>query len=249
MRERLKELSGRIIADPVARRCEVFESILEVLQSPGLARLPERPLFEVLKLVMAGIIGWVVTRVRKHQHGRPMPLPVEHAMMLLALTGAMMMIIIGDSLPRALGIAGAASIVRFRTPVDDPRDTTLFLILLGLGMTCGIGAFAMAGMAAIFVCAFLLVLDYLARRSPRHLELEVVAEHGDLPTAHIEKVLLSKGVNFELHEMSLNKHSSAKYVVNVPANIGLTGLSREMVLESDPEGLSITWNEKKWMRQ
>jgi hypothetical protein len=209
--------------------------------------LPEHPLVEVLKLVMAAAIGWVVTRVRKHQHGRPVSLPVEHAMMLLALTGAMMMIIIGNSLPRALGIAGAASIVRFRTPVDDPRDTTLFLILLGLGMTCGVGAFTVAGMAAVFVCAFLALLDRLGRNSPRHLELEVVSDSGELPTALVEKILVAGGADFELHEMSLNKHRSARYLVNVPAHTTLMSLS-EKLLATDPK-LSVTWNEKKWMRQ
>jgi hypothetical protein len=35
--------------------------------------------------------------------------------------GAMVMVIIGSSVARAFGMAGAAGIVRFRTPVEDPR--------------------------------------------------------------------------------------------------------------------------------
>ena len=58
----------------------------------------------------------------------------------------MMMIIIGNSLARAFGIAGAAGIVRFRTPVDDPKDVTILFLLMGLGMATGLGAFAVAGL-------------------------------------------------------------------------------------------------------
>jgi hypothetical protein len=99
-----------------------FDQIFSSLRSAPALGLPQHPVLEFSKLVTAATIGLVVTKVRKHGRGRPFPLPVEHAMVLLTLAGALMMIIIGDSLPRALGIAGAATIVRFRTPVDDPRD-------------------------------------------------------------------------------------------------------------------------------
>ena len=65
---------------------------------------------------------------------------MEQAQTLLCVSGAMMMIIIGNSLARAFGIAGAASIIRFRTPVDDPKDVTILFLLMGLGMSSGLGA-------------------------------------------------------------------------------------------------------------
>ena len=52
---------------------------------------------------------------------RPSGRAMQHAQILLCVAGAMMMIIIGNSLARAFGIAGAASIVRFRTPVEGPQ--------------------------------------------------------------------------------------------------------------------------------
>jgi hypothetical protein len=226
-----------------------FDQILDTLRSPSTLGLPQHPVTEFLKLVAAAAIGLLVTKVRTHQRGRPLPLPLEHAMMMLTLAGALMMIIIGNSLPRALGIAGAATIVRFRTPVEDPRDTTLFLILLGLGMTCGVGAFAMAGLAAFFVCAFLLVLNRMGQNSPRHLELEIVANSNSFPTSLVESVLSARGVEFELHEMAVDGDASAKYLVNIRRNIELKLLSDELVRLDQPALRSVTWSEKKWMRQ
>jgi hypothetical protein len=226
-----------------------FTQTLETLQLPGTLGLPEHPITEILKLVAAAGIGFAVTAVRKRQHGRPLPLPLEHAMMLLSLTGALMMIIIGNSLARALGIAGAATIIRFRTPVDDPRDTTLFLILLGLGMTCGVGAFALAGLATFFVCAFLLFLNKMSRSSPRLLDLEIVSQTAQFPSASVENVLTSRGVTFELHEMTMDQHASATYLVNVRNGIDLNSLSGEL-MNGTADGLrSVSWSEKKWMRQ
>jgi hypothetical protein len=170
-------------------------------------------------------------------------------MMMLALTGALMMVIIGNSLPRALGIAGAASIIRFRTPVEDPRDTTLFLILLGLGMTSGVGAFALAGLATLFVCVFLLFLSRMGKNSPRHLELEIVADSPDFPASNVENVLMARGVDFELHEMSVTGNASAKYLVNIRHDMKLKTLSDDLMFGDDSRLRSVTWTEKKWMRQ
>ena len=81
---------------------------------------------------------------------------MEQAQTLLCVSGAMMMIIIGNNLARAFGIAGAASIIRFRTPVDDPKDVTILFLLMGLGMSTGLGQFAVAGLGTAFLCVALL---------------------------------------------------------------------------------------------
>src|SRR4029079_15646537 len=87
---------------------------------------------------------------------------MEQAQTLLCVSGAMMMIIIGNSLARAFGIAGAASIIRFKTPVDDPKDVTILFLLMGLGMSSGLGAFAVAGLGTAFLSITLIALDQFA---------------------------------------------------------------------------------------
>ena len=111
---------------------------------------------------------------------------MEQAQTLLCVSGAMMMIIIGNSLARAFGIAGAASIIRFRTPVDDPKDVTILFLLMGLGMSTGLGAFAVAGLGTAFLCMTLLALDRVARQSARVMPVEIVASGREFPTTHVE---------------------------------------------------------------
>src|SRR5438477_6609308 len=84
------------------------------------------PFVELVKLIAAATMAIVVTYLnRRFRADRPLSRSLEHAQILLCVAGAMMMIIIGNSIARALGIAGAASIIRFRTPVEDPKDTVL----------------------------------------------------------------------------------------------------------------------------
>ena len=76
---------------------------------------------------------------------------MEQAHVLLCLAGALTMLIVGDSLPRAFGIAGAAAIVRFRTPVEDPRDITVLYLLMALGMSAGLGLVSVSAVGTLFV--------------------------------------------------------------------------------------------------
>ena len=69
---------------------------------------------------------------------------VAQTQILLAVVAAAMMMIVGDSAARAFGIFAAASLVRFRTNIRDPKETTVLLVCLGVGLACGVGRLDMA---------------------------------------------------------------------------------------------------------
>src|SRR3712207_7408096 len=56
---------------------------------------------------------------------------------LLAVLVALVTLVIGDSTARAFGLVGALSIVRFRTVVEDTRDTAFVIFAVALGMAAG----------------------------------------------------------------------------------------------------------------
>jgi hypothetical protein len=125
------------------------------------------PAVELGKLIIAAVIGAFVTTVHRpapHKH-RPSR-PLIHAQILFCVAGALTIIIIGNSLARAFGAFGIASVVRFRTPLKDPEDATVLFLLIGLGMSVGRGILAVAGLGALFVCALLWLLDHRAAPDP-----------------------------------------------------------------------------------
>src|SRR6185295_7936229 len=138
--------------------------------------LPLHPFAELLKLVMAALVGIIVTAVHRRYHrDKPLPRSLMQAQVLLCVAGAMVMVIIGSSLARAFGVAGAAGIVRFRTPVEDPKDSTILFLLIGLGMACGVGLIEVAALGGVFLCLLLAVLDRLGEARPRVMILSLVA--------------------------------------------------------------------------
>jgi len=206
------------------------------------------PFIALIKLVAAALIGILVTAIHAPSASdRPSGRAMQHAQILLAVAGAMMMIIIGDSLARAFGIAGAASIVRFRTPVEDPKDVTIIFLLMSLGMACGLGAFAIAGLGTAFLCLFLFALDRThGRRSrARALMVEIIAEARDFPTDHVHGVFARNRIVFETREVSQGKETGVTYHALVDPNLSLDDLSSQLMADGSAGVRSVAWEQPK----
>src|SRR5437867_1323269 len=178
--------------------------------------LPLHPLAELLKLIIATLIGIMVTAVHKRYHrDRPLTRSMQQAQILLCIAGAMVMIIIGTSLARAFGVVGAAGIVRFRTPVEDPKDSTILFLLIGLGMACGVGLIEVAAQGAIFLCLVIMVLDRFGEARPRILILSLVASGREFPTEHVNNVLARSVDFFEPREVLHGNEAVVRYQVTL----------------------------------
>jgi hypothetical protein len=84
-------------------------------------------------------------------------------LVLLAVLIALVMIVIGDSIARAFGLAGALAIVRFRTVVEDTRDTAFVMFAVISGMACGTGYYVGPAICTPVV----LLAAWLFRKRPR----------------------------------------------------------------------------------
>ena len=202
-----------------------------------------QPFLELAKLIVAGLIGLLLTAIHQpasRERGRSM----EQAQILLCVSGAMMMIIIGNSLARSFGIAGAASIIRFKTPVEDPKDVTILFLLMGLGMSSGLGAFAVAGLGTAFLSITLIALDHFSAQRARTMSVEIQAAGREFPTTHVEGVFARNQVVFEPREISQSDDVSVKYHTWLDARTSLEDLSSQLMVEG--AGVqSVAWEHPK----
>jgi anti-anti-sigma factor len=206
------------------------------------------PLFELAKLIAAAVIGVLVTIVhRQYRHGadRQNNPAMDQAQVLLCISGAMMMIIIGNNLARAFGIAGAASIIRFRTPVEDARDITILFLLMGLGMAAGLGALAVAGLGTLFLCAMIPLLNMFSSERPRTMMVEIIAEERDFPGAHVHHVFAVNGILFEPREVSQGDEATAKYLTTLKPTDSLEDLSAQLMGDGKKGIKNVSWSPPK----
>jgi anti-anti-sigma factor len=217
---------------------------------PGTAMVSHfaHPLFELAKLVAAAVIGMLVTVVhRQYRHGaeRQTNPAMDQAQVLLCISGAMMMIIIGNNLARAFGIAGAASIIRFRTPVEDARDITILFLLMGLGMAAGLGALAVAGLGTLFLCAMIPLLNMFSSERPRQMLVEIVAAGREFPASHVLHVFAVNGILFEPREVSQGDEATAKYLTTLKPTDSLEELSSQLMGDGKKGIKNVSWSPPK----
>lgn len=110
-------------------------------------------------------------------------LPLITTLVLLTMLVAMTTIVIGDSVARAFGLVGALSIVRFRTVVEDTRDTSFVIFAVVVGMALGSGhvTVCLIGVPMVSVVAFGLSALGLKIPSASERKLEIRLGAGREP--------------------------------------------------------------------
>lgn len=208
---------------------------------PGIAGLAEGA--SLLAAACIGILVVAVQRWTRREH--PLTRSMEQAHVLLCLAGALTMLIVGDSLPRAFGIAGAAAIVRFRTPVEDPRDITVLFLLMALGMSAGLGLASVAAVGTLFVCACLLLLPHSQSEPPRSMKVALVAEGRQFPSTHVSKVFAAHQIAVEPLEFSHGAHAAVRYRAFLDRETSLDEVSAQL-LDGGTVGItSVSWEASK----
>lgn len=114
----------------------------------------------LLRLVLALMMGGVVAAVYRLTQRREIPAAPSFiaTLVLLCVLLAMVTQVIGNSAARAFSLVGILSIVRFRTTVEDTRDTAFVILAVIIGMAAGVGNWgvALVGLAVVAVAATLL---------------------------------------------------------------------------------------------
>jgi uncharacterized membrane protein YhiD involved in acid resistance len=175
---------------------------------------------------------------------------VAQTQILMAVVAGAMMMVVGDSAARAFGIFAAASLVRFRTNIRDPKEITVLLVCLGVGLAAGVGRWDMAVILTGFVLLSLVVLEYFEKYQVfRSMELSVQTRDVDKANVILKRLFARHSSDYEL--LVLNRQDADEpmgklvYLVNLDPMISTSKLS-EQILAGDPDNIdSIEWDQKE----
>jgi hypothetical protein len=113
-----------------------------------------------LRLGLAFLFGFIVAGVYVLSQRKPLAemIPFATTIVLLTILIAMVTLVIGNNVARAFSLAGALAIIRFRTVVEDTRDTAfvIFAVVVGMGIGAGLLLVPLVGTPVVAAAAFLL---------------------------------------------------------------------------------------------
>ncbi|MEY4636001.1 MAG: hypothetical protein RJA55_1799 [Acidobacteriota bacterium] len=214
----------------------------QAVDLPGIMdNIQEELQASAIRLPLAALLGAVLA-LRPKRSGTPERQPaVVQTQIILAVVGALIMLVVGASLARAFGIVGAANLIRYRSKIDDPKDAVVMLCALSVGLASGVGLYGLAAIGTLFITGCLWVIEgFEPQTRIFELKIEFGAKTQGL-RPKIEEVLRRYKVKYELRTAAEDEVS---YLATAPRALRTDRVSNAL-MELEPSGKgAIEWDEK-----
>ena len=141
---------------------QIFETIIE-----GTLTLEDY----LICTAVAFVCGIIVTFAASYKS----KLTKSFAMSLVMLAPIIetVILMVNGNIGTGIAVAGAFSLVRFRSVAGRAREITLIFLVMTAGLACAAGYVAIAILFSIILCVALIILARLPMRSERELELRI----------------------------------------------------------------------------
>jgi uncharacterized membrane protein YhiD involved in acid resistance len=205
----------------------------------------------LVRLMLAALLSAVLAfRPRRFAMLFKRNLFVAQTQILLCVVASALMMVVGDNAARAFGIFAAVSLVRFRTNIRDPKEITVLLVSLAIGLATGVGRWELACLLSLFVLILLWALEYREQEMiSRTMELKVTTRNLVETHSIIKSILREHEFSAELR--TLNREDADDplgeivFCVEMSPLVSTDVLSDE-ILSSDHANIdTIEWSQQK----
>lgn len=175
----------------------------------------------IFSLLAATLYGAGVAQIYRMSHGRQKQetATMVTTLILLSILIAMVSKVIGESTARAFSLVGVLSIVRFRTVVEDTRDTAFVIFAVVVGMAAGANWLMVPVVGIPIVGAVAIGLSHLpqftntaatgASNTGTQIQLVVRLGLGQAPEATIGALLKRDLADYRLIEIDTARQGAA----------------------------------------
>jgi len=194
------------------------------------------------RLSLAAIFGSALAlRPRRRSQGARKVVVVQTQIML-AVVGAVIMLVVGNSLSRAFGIVGAAGLIRYRSTIADPKDAVVMLSSLASGLAVGVGLFKLGAAATVFMMLALWLVEYFEPPARKFFELRLKTVNAADFRSKAEDVLKALGLE---HELMVEDEDEIRYNVSAPVNVRTKDVSDTLKLVGGGN-VVVRWEERRF---
>jgi len=195
------------------------------------------------RIPLAATLGALLA-FRPRRRGTPTRTPaVVQTQIILAIVGSVVMLVVGSSVARAFGIVGAASLVRYRAKIDDPKDAGIMLSTLGIGLASGVGLYFLAIFATLFIALVVGVLESFEPESYKLFDLKVKAADAPTIRPRVQQILRRNKIPFELRTAA---DDELVYEARVPTEKKVDGITE--AIHAIDNANEVEWEEKKELK-
>jgi uncharacterized membrane protein YhiD involved in acid resistance len=180
---------------------------------------PDQPVYEYPQLInslysflWAFVLSSLIAITHKLTfNGVQYPKNFFQSLILGSIVTAMVMMAIGDSLARGLGVFGAMAIIRFRTRIDDPRDVLFLFAALSTGLAVGVFGFTVSFAGTLLFCAVAFILHASPFKINETAYLISFNASTDLINESAKEVIMKFTTSLQLQSAATTKENVLRY--------------------------------------
>lgn len=131
------------------------------------------------------VLGLVISLAYMYTHKKEGYAPgFTITLIMLPVIIAIIILLVGNNVARAFSLAGAFSIIRFRSAPGDPKDISYIFFTLAVGLACGMGYIGYGVIVTVILCIIMIVLDKIKFAVPKTKNMRL-------------KILVPEDLNYE----------------------------------------------------
>lgn len=177
------------------------------------------PLDLIINGLFVTLLATIICLTYRYTYrGKDFRISFLQALFIITILLSFIMQIIGNSLARAFGMMGAVSIARFRTKVEDPKDTSFVLFAIGVGMAAGLNHHTLAVFITIFASLMIIIFNKISEQFVHNKiktqeTLRIKVKESPEINVKIENILEEQKIKFNLQTFEKMANISLKYNV------------------------------------
>jgi hypothetical protein len=140
---------------------------------------------------------------------------------MLSPVVALIILLIGSNVARAFSLAGAFSLIRFRSAPGDATDITYVLFTTAVGLACGMLSIAYAAVFTVIMCAIMIIIHFTKYGIPKNtlMTLKIMVPENLNFQGVFNDVLVKYTVSYRLKRIKTIEFGSLFEVVyNIKIN-------------------------------
>lgn len=166
-------------------------------------------------------------------------------LVILPVIISIIILLVGNNVARAFSLAGAFSIIRFRSTPGNPKDIAYVFFTLAVGLACGMGYVGYAAIFTIVLCILILVLDKVNYGSPnsKTMQLKITIPEDLNYEGIFEEILDNYTNSYQIQRIRTRDFGALFelfYIINLKNDISQKKLIDELRCKNGNLSISLT---------
>ena len=166
-------------------------------------------------------------------------------LIMLPVIISIIILLVGNNVARAFSLAGAFSIIRFRSAPGDPKDIAYIFFTLAIGLTCGMGYIAYGFLFTLIISAVMIGLHITKFTEPKDKTMQLkITIPEDLNYEGIFEDILNNYTNYyNIQRVKTRDFGSLfelTYIINLKHNINQNSFIDELRCRNGNLNITLT---------